>query len=465
MARLTLRRLSRTTAVRRQVSAGAALAMVFAGGVVASAPTAVAADAPPVADMYPTNVVATPLPGGARVSWDPVTVVGRIDLGGGYGGASIATRYFVTSSYDPTTNSGYRTCVVEVPETSCVITGLVNGASYTFEVKTGTRMVAHNSPTWTGEAPAWSDYSPPSEAVTPCCDAPTAVEGVAATVAGDGVDVAWSPPAVWGGAASLTYTVSSPEGAVLCSTEATSCRIEDVSYGTPESFAVVATNSGGTGPAVRSAAVTVPVQAPQAPIAGQVRYTRSGAAVVRWRPPARDGGSAITGYVVRSSPGGRSCTSSGAPRCTVTGLSSGRAYTFTVRALNSAGTSAASAPIVAGRLVTPASQPRNLAADPSTSSIALTWSRPATTGGGKLLRYVVEDGSQVVCQSRRTSCTVTGLAPGSEHRYRVYAVNTSGQGRAATVTAATTVPRVAPPALPVQPGPPPAAPKPEQQVS
>jgi hypothetical protein len=63
---------------------------------------------------------------------------------------------------------------------------------------------------------------------------------------------------------------------------------------------------------------------------------------VAFLPPSSNGGATITGYTVTASPGGATATGTTSP-ITVTGLTNGQAYTFTVKATNSAGTGPASA--------------------------------------------------------------------------------------------------------------------------
>jgi hypothetical protein len=64
-------------------------------------------------------------------------------------------------------------------------------------------------------------------------------------------------------------------------------------------------------------------------------------ATVTFTAPTNNGGSAITEYTVTSSPGGITATGTTSP-ITVTGLTNGTSYTFTVTAKNTVGTSAAS---------------------------------------------------------------------------------------------------------------------------
>lgn len=82
------------------------------------------------------------------------------------------------------------------------------------------------------------------------------------------------------------------------------------------------------------------ITAPDAPT-GVTATAGNASATVSFTAPANNGGSPITGYTVTSSPGNLSATGTSSP-ITVTGLTNGLSYSFTVKAHNAAGSSIAS---------------------------------------------------------------------------------------------------------------------------
>ena len=153
-------------------------------------------------------------------------------------------------------------------------------------------------------------------------------------------------------------------------------------------------------------------------------------ASVSWTAPASNGGSAITNYTATSSPGGLTCTSATSP-CTVSGLTNGTPYTFTVTATNAKGTGAASA---ASTAVTPQASapgaPTGVTATAGNASASITWT-PGPTGGSPILTYTVSSTpSSTGCtvSAPATTCTVSGLTNGTSYTFRVTATNTIGTG-------------------------------------
>jgi hypothetical protein len=154
------------------------------------------------------------------------------------------------------------------------------------------------------------------------------------------------------------------------------------------------------------------------------------AARVSWTSPARNGGAPITGYTVTASPGGQTCSTTGALSCSVTGLTSETAYTFTVTATNAAGTSLPSAPTAAVTPTAPVTAPgvvTRLKAAPAKGSLRVTWSPPTNLGGATSVRYQYQVGKQAWRSISATSVTVTGKK-GVRITVTVRAVNEAGFG-------------------------------------
>lgn len=97
-----------------------------------------------------------------------------------------------------------------------------------------------------------------------------------------------------------------------------------------------------------TASTTVTVKAPAKPITAPgiptsvTATAENGQAIITFTPPTNDGGSEITGYLVTANPGELTVSGTGSP-LTISGLTNGTSYTFTVQAINKAGFSESSA--------------------------------------------------------------------------------------------------------------------------
>lgn len=97
--------------------------------------------------------------------------------------------------------------------------------------------------------------------------------------------------------------------------------------------------------------IVIAVSRPSAPTSVSATSGGNGASKITWIAPTNNGGGDITSYLVSSS-GGQTCASV-TLSCSISGLTNGTSYTFTVKATNSSGASAASS---ASAAITPAAQ-------------------------------------------------------------------------------------------------------------
>ncbi len=145
------------------------------------------------------------------------------------------------------------------------------------------------------------------------------------------------------------------------------------------------------------------VNAPGAPVIGSVSAGNA-QATVAWAPPSDEGGAPISKFTVtardatRPVNGGQTCSASGsaAPACTVTGLTNGDSYTFSVTATNVAGQGTASG---VSYVVTPRA-PLLIILPSSGGTGTLVHLR--TTGGasGATTRYFTIDGTAGGCHTK-----------------------------------------------------------------
>jgi putative cell wall-binding protein len=387
---------------------------------VGSSPTGSAQATPRTVPGKPASATASPGNAQATVSWTAPAS----------DGGSPVTGYTVTA------NPGGKTVAASASARTATITGLTNGAAYTFTV-TATNAAG------TGPGVTTNQVTPQAPAT-----APSVPLNVTASAGAGHATAIWAAPASDGGTPVTGYTVTASPGgkSLTVGGSARSATITGLTNGTTYTLSVVAKNAVGTSPSGVSNPVTPRsvVTVPDAP-RSVTASPGNAQATVSWTAPASDGGTPVTGYTVTASPGGKSVTVGGSARsATITGLTNGASYTFAVKAVNAAGSSpAATSTPVTPRTVP--SAPTTVAGAPGNARATVTWSAPASNGGAAITGYRVTanpGGKVVQADAASRSAVVTGLTNGTKYTFTVAAVNAAGTG--ATASTGPVTPRTVP---------------------
>jgi hypothetical protein len=159
--------------------------------------------------------------------------------------------------------------------------------------------------------------------------------------------VTYTAPTFTGGTITSYTAVASPGGQTGTVSQAGSgtITVTGLTTNTAYTFTVYATNIAGNSTSSSASNSVTTWALPGAPTIGTATVTGGTTATVSYTAPAFNGNTPITSYTATSSPGGITGTLSqaGSGTITVSGLSSGTSYTFTVTATNAAGTGSASA--------------------------------------------------------------------------------------------------------------------------
>jgi hypothetical protein len=291
----------------------------------------------------PTGVTATAGNGQASIAFSAP---------GNNGGAAI-TGYTVTSNPGNLTGTGAGSPIT--------VSGLANGTSYTFTVtatnSAGTGLASSSSNSVTPKAPQTITFNNPGAQN-------------------------------FGTTPTLTATASSGLTPAFTSSTTGVCTITaggDLTFVTVGTCTVNADQAGNgsyQAASTVSQSFTVNAVLPGAPIIGTATAGDAQASM-SFSAPAFTGGAAITGYTATASPGGATGTSATSP-ITVTGLTNGQAYTFSVTATNSAGTGEASS---ASNSVTPKAPQTITFANPGAQNFGTTPTLTATSDSGLTVSF------------------------------------------------------------------------------
>jgi len=369
-----------------------------------------AAVTPTGAPVAPTSVTVTPADESVKVSF-PVP---------GDAGSTI-------TGYQVSTDGGLTWATLNAATAGGVVrgtvTGLVNGVTYSIEV----RAVNANG---VGGASAAQPVTP---ATLP--DAPT---GVSAVRGDASAQVSFTAPISDGGSAITSYTVTSAPGGLTATCPASPCQITGLANGTSYTFTVHATNAVGDSTESSPSNAVTPATVPGAP--GSLVVTpANGAAKLSFTAPD-NGGSAVTGYEY-SVDGGASwqtlATSGTSPiTATVTGLTNGTTYSVEVRSVNAVGAGAATDPVEVTPATTPGT-PTDVTATAGPERASVSFTAPSSDGGSAITSYTVTSapgGLTATCPD--SPCVLTGLTDGTSYTFTVHATNAVGSSAESTASPA-----------------------------
>jgi hypothetical protein len=354
-------------------------------------------------------------------------------------------------------------------------TGLTSGQLYVYRVSAINSVGTSTASNEASSTPTQSSAS----------SVPGSVTNLSATSASPTqINLSWGAPSNNGGAAITGYKIESKKGAgafevLVANSQSTSTSFSHtgLTTGTQYYYRVSAINSVGTGTQSEVSATPKETTTPTVTATAISPTTIT----LTWVAPSQTYKQSITGYKIEQKVAQDSYVviqdNVGTVNTyTITGLTTGKTYTYVVSAYFTLGASPRSADATATPLSTsnavPPTQtstttvnpPTNLSATPvSPTQINLSWSAPSTSSTIVGYKIEVKKGPaqfETLTPSTQNSTTKyshTNLVTGTTHVYRIYTITSSGTSLAsaevsATPTTSTIV--TPPPSIPVNTKPP-----------
>jgi uncharacterized repeat protein (TIGR02543 family) len=405
-------------------------------GTSASASAASAAVTPAGVPLSPSSITGTGLGGSTTIEWTAPTSDGGSPITDYVIEYSVAGSGTWTTFSDGTSNA-----------TSATITGLTAGNAYEFRVS-AKNLIGNSLPSFT------------SPVVETLSTAPTITS---VTGASEKVTVAWNAPSHLGSGTLTDYEVTAYDasgnaaGSCKPASGQRTCEVTGLDNGSSYTFKVAAITSVGSSAQSSASSVVIPAGVPSAP-ANVAAVTSGSNMTVTFDAPSDTGGSAITSYVVTSSPSGATCTrGANATTYTCTGLTAGTNYTYSVKAVNSKGESSASLDSTAVTAVAAPSAPLNVSAvitaGTTTLSATVSFDPPASENGSPVTSYTVTaspGGATCTVTAPTTYCDIPVL-PDSLYTFTATATNAVGTSTASVTSLRTAAANGIAPTLVVDP--------------
>lgn len=345
------------------------------------------------------------------------------------GGAAI-DGYLVYKGSTPLSMSFYRYVGPTLPLTF-VDTTVVNGQTYYYYI------VAHNE---LGQGA----YSSTESAVP--LNVPSAPTATTATPAIGQMSLSWNPPYNEGGAPVTNYRIYRGTTASLLlflkESAQTSATDSGLSNGQTYFYQISAVNAVGEG--AKCTVFSGTLASPPGPLLDLQAVSSDSKVALTWTAPTDNGGSPITGYNVhRSVVSGHETVLSPVTGTTYQDLNlvNGVTYYYRVSAVNAVGEGQMSDE-VASMPSSVLAPPTSITATPSDSSISLSWTAPANTGGSSVSSYKIYRGTTATTLLFLVSVTQTsyqdnGLTNGQAYFYKISSVNAVGEGLKSGAASAT----------------------------
>ena len=246
--------------------------------------------------------------------------------------------------------------------------------------------------------------------------------------------ITWQPPTTVGDSPVNGYVVRL-NGAPATLPESTrSHTFTGLAPGATYGLSVAAVNTTGAGLAA-SGSVTIAATSPGSPTAFIATASQEDrTATLTWSPPATDGGSPVSGYVVRLNGAATNLTAS-ARSHVFADLTRGSTYDVSVEAVNQVGAGSLAQQSVTIGFLKPAA-PTAVKATRGKASAVVTWGAPINLGNAVITGYRVRrfaSTSRTLLKSSDVSATsrrfpATGLTNGKPYTFDVIALTAHGPG-------------------------------------